>query len=197
MTPLTPQNTSDRFENSVTVDSAAANQPVGEKPTAEKASILWQESAQRSAQVAKIFRAAFAETATEFKQGRKVVAPLAKEVTRETAKTLKTQGKQASKTVAELWQQSKNDDITERVIQLVRALALATKNKLFPQVKHQTNKLDELLSDRYGSRYQSVKDQFEVVRTWYVVPEQTTPVTPSNGEPSDAATIEVESEVVS
>ncbi len=160
--------------------------------TVEKLKTLTKESTERSQRITKILRKAFSETAAEFKAGRAVISPLAKEVTTETVATVKEKGQQASQTVNQVWQQeAETEDRTERLIRFVRVLAQATKEKLFPQLKTQASKLDGVLSDRYGQRYSNIKEQFNFARAGQATPEKTAPETTR-----DAAVIEVESEII-
>lgn len=160
--------------------------------TVEKIKTLQKESTQRSQRLMKILRTAFTETVAEFKAGREVISPLAKEVTAETVAGVKEKSQQAKKTINQAWQQdSESEDRTERLIRLVRVLAKTTQEKLFPQIKTQASKLDDVLINRYGDRYETLKDRFEGLRSRYM-PEQTTPEPTAN----PSAAIEVESEVI-
>ncbi|MGC1310214.1 MAG: hypothetical protein WA885_23540 [Phormidesmis sp.] len=166
--------------------------------TVQKLKTLQRESTQRSKRVISILRTAFAETAAEFKDGREVISPLAKEVTAETVATVKEKSQQAADAVNQTWQQEADDkDMTERVIGLMRSLAQSAKIKLFPQLKDQAGKVDGVLRDRYGNQYENVKAKFNVVRAWYVAPNQTKPETVVNDQPKQPIAIEVDSEVVS
>lgn len=163
--------------------------------TAEKAKTLKQEGTQRAKRIAKILRTAFAETAAEFKAGRTVISPLAKEVTAETVATVKEKSQQASKTVNEAWQQEADtQDRTDRLIRFVRVMAVATKEKLFPQLKTQAIKLDDVLNNRYGQQYSDLKDKFSGVRDRYVTTQP--PATKQTTAPDAPTVIEVESEVI-
>ncbi|MEL7353085.1 MAG: hypothetical protein AAF171_09200 [Cyanobacteria bacterium P01_A01_bin.116] len=163
--------------------------------TVDKVKVLAKESSARSQRVMEILRTAFTETIAEVKDGRAVISPLAKEVTAETVATVKSQSQKAADILNDTWQQESNQkDLSERLIAVIRNLASTLKVKLLPQLKNQTGKLDNVLNERYGDRYESLKDQFDLVRTWIVVPEQTTPDTESAS--SDASAIEVESEVI-
>ncbi len=176
-----------------TVQSEISDTTVAAPSTVEKLKTLQKESTERSQRIVKILRNAFSETAAEFKEGRAVISPLAKEVTTETVATVKEKGQQASQTVNQVWQQeAEAEDLTERLIRFVRVLAQATKEKLFPQIKTQASKLDSVLSDRYGQRYNNIKEQFDFAHAWYAAPEVTAPEPAS----SDAVVIEVESEVI-
>lgn len=177
-----------------TTPSDFSNTPSEKAPsTVEKVKTLQKESTQRSKRIAKILRTAFTETAAEFKAGRTVISPLAKEVTAETVATVKEKSQQASKTVNQAWQQeADSQDLTDRLISFVRVMAVATKEKLFPQLKTQATKLDDMLSDRYGHQYNNFKQKFNGVRDRYATPEQTT-----TAPVADAPTvIEVESEII-
>ena len=162
--------------------------------TVEKLKTLQQESATRYQRVSKILRAAFTETAAEFKAGRAVISPLAKEVTAETVATVKDKSQQAKKTVNQAWQQeSETEDRTERLIRLARVLAKSAKENVLPQLKTQAIKLDGLLSERYGDRYSNIKNRFDFVRTRYATPAQTTPETTATDKP---VVIEVDNEII-
>ncbi len=161
--------------------------------TVDKLKTLTQESAQRSQRLTKILRTAFTETVTELKAGKAVISPLAKEVTAETVATVKEKSQQAKQTINQAWQQeAATEDRTERVIRLVRVLAKTTQQKLFPQVKTQASKLDEVLMNRYGDRYESIKDRLDSFLGRYAKPEQTTP----ESAVSPSVAIEVDSEVI-
>ena len=175
-----------------TVQSEISDTSAAAPSTVEKIKTLQKEGTERSQRIVKILRNAFSETAAEFKEGRAIISPLAKEVTTETVATVKEKGQQASQTVNQVWQQeAEAEDHTERLIRFVRVLAQATKEKLFPQIKTQASKLDSVLSDRYGQRYSNIKEQFDFTHAWYAAPEATPE--PVN---SDAVVIEVESEVI-
>ena len=161
--------------------------------TVDKVKVLAKESSARSQRVMEILRTAFTETIAEVKDGRAVISPLAKEVTAETVATVKSQSQKAADILNDTWQQESNQkDLSERLIAVIRNLASTLKVKLLPQLKNQTGKLDN--NERFGERYESIKDQFDLVRTWIVVPVLSTPVTESAS--SDASAIEVESEVI-
>lgn len=162
--------------------------------TVEKLKTLKQESTQRSQRLYKIFRTAFTETVTEFKAGREIISPLAKEVTAETVATVKEKSQQAKRTINQVWQQeAETEDRTERVVRLVRTLAKTTQEKLFPQIKTQAGKLDDVLVERYGDHYETIKDRFNIfVHKWTGTPAPTTPEPAAN----PSAAIEVESQVV-
>ncbi|MEM6450499.1 MAG: hypothetical protein AAF703_09315 [Cyanobacteria bacterium P01_D01_bin.105] len=165
--------------------------------TLQKLKVLQQETTQRSKRVAKILQAAFSETAEEFKAGRSVVSPLAKEVTAETVTVVKANGQKVSDTVNQMWQDAEEDDLTERIIGFVRMLGAAAKEKLFPQLKRQANKFDSSLSERYGDRYANLKAQLNEFRNGaVVVPEKASPTSPVESNSADTPAIEVTSEVV-
>ena len=175
--------------------SQASSQKSAEQApsTVEKLKTLQQESATRYQRVSKILRTAFTETAAEFRAGRAVISPLAKEVTAETVATVKDKSQQAKETVNQAWQQeSDTEDRTERLIRLARVLAKSAKENLLPQIKTQAIKLDGLLSERYGDRYNSIKDRFDSVRTRYATPAQTAPETATD----KPVVIEVDSKVI-
>ena len=171
-----------------TVQSEISEATAATPSTVEKLKTLQKESAERSQRIIKILRSAFSETAAEFKAGRAVITPLAKEVTTETVATVKEKGQQASQTVNQVWQQeAEAEDLSERLIRFVRVFAQATKEKLFPQLKTQAIKLDSVLSDRYGQRYSNIKEQFDFAQTWPATPKAASP----EPENSDAIVIEV------
>ncbi|MFK8182612.1 MAG: hypothetical protein AB8B99_04505 [Phormidesmis sp.] len=171
-------------------------EPTTTSETTEKLTLLQQEGTKRAKRIAQILRAAFSETAAEFQAGRTVLSPLAKEVTAETVAATKENSQRISETINQIWQDTDNEDKTERIIQFVRTLASTAKNKLFPQLKRQAGKLDSTLSSQYGERYTNLKEHFEVVRTWYIVPEQEASTTTVETASGEAPTIEVTSEVI-
>lgn len=178
---------------STSVDST----PSESRPsTVEKLKTLTTEGMARSQRVAEILRSAFSQTVAEVKDGRAVLSPLAKEVTAETVATVKDKSQQAADVFSHTWEQeSDKKDLTARMIAFMQSLADTLKVALLPQLKGQAVKLDGVLSDRYGQRYDTIKDQFEFVRSWYVVPETTTVESPEETV-SDTVAIEVESKVV-
>ncbi|MGB3300078.1 MAG: hypothetical protein WBA76_17585 [Phormidesmis sp.] len=160
--------------------------------TVEKLKTLKEESTTRYQRVSKILKAAFSETAAEFKAGKAVISPLAKEVTAETVATVKDKGQQAKQTVNQAWQsESETEDRTEKLIRLVRVLAKSAQDNLLPQLKTQALKLDDLLSERYGDRYTTFKGRFDLGR--YTTPAKTTAEETVTDRP---VVIEVNSEVI-
>ena len=148
-------------------DSTASSQPT----TSEKFKTLAKESSQRAQRISSILKQAFSETREEFQAGRTVISPIAKEVTAEAVSTFKTKSQQAAEVVNQAWQDEESaPDFTERLISVLKSLARTAKAKLFPQIKVQTQKqasrLDDLLGDRYGEQYITLKDRFGQVRTW-------------------------------
>jgi hypothetical protein len=185
---MTYTNPSD-FSSADFSDTAREQTP----STIDKLKTLKQESTQRSQRLMKILRTAFTETVTEFKAGKAVISPLAKEVTAETVATVKEKSQQAKETINQAWQQdATTEDRTERLIHLVRVLAKTTYQKLFPQIKTQASKLDDVLTNRYGDSYESLKERFESLLSRYAKPEQTTADPTANS----STAIEVESEVI-
>ena len=144
-----------------TTQNTPAEIPAGTEPTTvEKLKTLQQESTQRSKRVFKILRAAYAELASELKDGRTVISPLAKDVTTETVATVKQKSQQAADTVNQTWNQEADaKDFSDRLIRLAQVIAVAAKQNLFPQIKKYAIKLDGLLSDRYGAQYTDLKSK--------------------------------------
>ncbi|MGB3291456.1 MAG: hypothetical protein WBB01_00525 [Phormidesmis sp.] len=177
-----------------TTQNAPAEIPASADPsTVEKLKTLQQESTQRSKRVFKILRTAYAEMSAELKDGRTVISPLAKEVTAETVATVKQKSQQAADTVNQTWnQETDSKDLSERLIRLARVVAIAAKQNLFPQIKKQAIKLDELLVRRYGSRYTDLKDQV-TGRTQRAEQRASEATAETNSQP---VVIEVESEIV-
>lgn len=182
--------------------ASTANEPA-EASTVEKIKTLTQESTERSKRILNILRQAFSETREEFQAGRTVISPLAQEVTTETVSTFKAKGQKAADAVNKAWKDEANaPDVTDRVIAFLKAMANTTKERLFPQVekqvKQQASKLNNVLGDRYGDQYATLKDRFEVVRNWVIVDEPTETVSTdakiSDTDPS--IVIEVESEII-
>ncbi|MEL6353165.1 MAG: hypothetical protein AAFR58_15645 [Cyanobacteria bacterium J06627_28] len=166
--------------------------------TFDKVKTLAKEGTQRTQRITQILKQAFSETRDEFKAGKTVIAPLAKEVTTETVSTVRSKSQQAANAVNKAWEEEANTaDFTDRLVAFLKKIATATAQTLFPQVKKQASNLDELLGNRYGAQYTNLKTRFETVRAWVVVPdtvhsESTTPADNS----ADVVVIEVESEAV-
>ncbi len=182
MTYTTPQDFSD-----TTVEPMPS--------TFQKLKTLRAESTQRYQRVASILKSAFAETMVELKEGKSVISPLAKEVTAETVATVKEKGQQAKDTVNTAWKQEATaEDPTDRLIRVMRLMAKATQEKLFPQLKTQAVKLDGFLGNRYGSQYDSFKGRFDFLRDRYAASTQSkTEAAPTADAP---VVIEVDSEVI-
>ncbi|NJM99522.1 MAG: hypothetical protein HC800_22405 [Phormidesmis sp. RL_2_1] len=126
------------------------------------------------------------------------MSPLAQEVTAETVATVKDKSQQAARVVNQTWQQeASTEDLTERLIKFLRAIAQTTKAALFPQVQKQASKLDDILTQRYGSRYENMREKANVARTWYAASEPTTTETKPDASSEQAVVIEVNSQVIS
>ena len=166
--------------------------------TFDKAKVLYQEGLERSQRINKILRAAFTQTAAEFKEGRQTLSPLAKEVTAETVTTVKTKGQQAAEVLNDAWaQEASSQDLTERIVGFLQTVAQSAKVHLLPQVKTQAVKLDDLLLDRYSDRYANIRAKFATLRQWYATPEQSEVSTHTDDDATDEAIIiEIDSEVV-
>lgn len=139
--------------------------------TTEKLKTLAKEGTQRTQRISRILKQAFLETREEFQAGRTVISPIAKEVTAEAVSTFKSKSQQATEAVNQAWQaEESTPDFTERLIKVIKTMASNAKASLFPQVKVQTrkqaSKLDELLRDRYGEQYTTIRDRAGQVRTW-------------------------------
>ncbi|MEO0770602.1 MAG: hypothetical protein AAFY72_14450 [Cyanobacteria bacterium J06649_4] len=165
--------------------------------TFDKVKTLANESTQRTRRISQILKQALSETRDEFKAGKTVIAPLAKEVTTETVSTVRSKGQQAADAVNKAWEEeSDTTDFTERLVAFLKKVATATARNLFPQVKKQASNLDELLGNRYGDQYTSLKTRFETVRACAVVPDTVQSETTSVDNSADAVVIEVESKAV-
>lgn len=166
--------------------------------TFDKAKTLYQEGAVRSQRINKILRAAFTQTAAEFKEGRQALSPLAKEVTAETMTTVKTKSQQAAEVLNDAWaKEASAPDLTERIAGFLRTVAQSAQKHLLPQAKTQALKLDDLLMNRYGDRYASIREKFATLRKWYATPDQPDMSThETDSTPEEAIVIEIDSEVV-
>lgn len=147
--------------------------------TVDKAKVLYQEGLTRSMRVGKILKAAFSQTAAEFKEGRQTLSPLAQEVTTETVATVKEKGQKAAEVINDVWaQEADSQDLSERISRFLSTIAQSAsksaKTHLFPQIRTQAGKLDVLLMDRYGDRYENIRAKLVMFRSWYATPEATT-----------------------
>ncbi len=169
--------------------------------TFDKAKVLYQEGSTRSVRVAKILKAAFSQTAAEFKEGRQSLSPLAQEVTSETVATVKERSQKAAEALNDAWvKEADSPDLSDRISRFLSAIAQtasqSAKTRLFPQVRTQTSKLDVLLKDRYGDRYENIRAKFEIVRSWYATPAQSTTSPHTADSDDEIVAIEVDSEVI-
>ncbi|MGB7087579.1 MAG: hypothetical protein WBD47_18615 [Phormidesmis sp.] len=171
--------------------------PSAEPSTVEKLRTLQQEGSQRSKRIFKILSTAFTETAAEFKDGRAVISPLAKDVTTETVATVKEKSQQAADVLNQTWsQEAEHEELTDRIISFVRTLGKTAQEKLSPQLKDQASKLDVILSDRYGHRYENVKARLDDIRAWYVASGAAAPEAEADKPTEHVISIEVDSEIV-
>ncbi|MGD1898002.1 MAG: hypothetical protein ACFB16_13730 [Phormidesmis sp.] len=159
-----------------------------ETSTVDKLKTLKQEGTERTQRIFKILHQALSETREEFQAGRTVISPLAKEVTTEAVSTVKEKSQQAAEAVNQAWKdEASAPDTTERLINLIKRLFKTTKTTVFPTVEQQARtqaiKLDELLSKRYGEQYTTVKNRFELIRSW-VSPKETVEPETANSEPT-------------
>ncbi|MEL7069475.1 MAG: hypothetical protein AAGN15_12580 [Cyanobacteria bacterium J06581_3] len=146
-------------------------QATDEPTTAQKLNTLKQEGTERTKRIASILRQAFSETREEFQAGRTVISPIAKDVTTEAVSTVKQKSQQAAEAVSQAWNdEAAAPDLTERIGNLIKVLAKSAKDNLFPtvetQAKKQAIKIDQLLGDRYGEQYTTLKDRFATIRDW-------------------------------
>lgn len=156
---------------------------------AAKLTNLKEESIQRSQRVLKIFRAAFTDTVTEIRDSRTVFSSLVKEVTTETIATLKGKSQQLTVTVRQTWQQKINHKTLIENVTVFMSNSLSTaKFNLSPKIAR--------LRQRYGHRYENIREQFDVVRSWYVVPETNTARKKNDHSSDSTVIIEVKSEVI-
>jgi len=168
--------------------------------TIKKLKTLIQEGTARTQRIASILRQAFSETREEFQAGRSVISPLAKEVTTEAVHTFKSKSQQAAETVNQAWQDEADaPDRTERLIGLIKNLAQKSKTTLIPtagrQARQQAIRLDKVLNNRYGSQYTTLRDRFELVRSWIVVDTAAKPQTETAAN-QPPVVIEVDSEAI-
>lgn len=166
--------------------------------TFDKARVLYQEGLTRSQRVGKILKAAFSQTAAEFKDGREALSPLAQEVTSETVATVKEKSQRAAEVLNDAWvKEADSQDLAERISRFLSAVAQSisksARTRLLPQVKPLASKLDVLLKDRY----ENIRTKFEVVRNWQSATDRRPETTPYEADATDGSiAIEVDSEVV-
>ena len=179
-------------------------QATDEPTTAQKLNTLRQEGTERTKRIASILRQAFSETREEFQAGRTVISPIAKEVTTEAVSTVKQKSQQAAEAVNQAWndEAAAPDDLTERLVSLIKVLAKSAKTNLFPtveiQAKKQAVKIDQMLNSRYGNQYTTFRDRLEAVRTWLSTQASATNTESVQSEPTDAEStvVTVDSAVV-
>ena len=170
MTYTTPEDLS-----SLTAESSPS--------TFDKAKVLYSEGFARSKRISQILKAAFSQTAAEFKAGRQTLSPLAQEVTAETMASVKEQSQKAAEVLNDAWaKEADSQDLSERISRFLSAVAQSVsqsaKTQFLPQLKTQASKLDGLLRDRYGDRYENIRTKFEKVRQWQTAPENQSETSP-------------------
>lgn len=168
-----------------------------ETSTVDKLKTLAQEGSQRAKRINQILQAALSETRSEFQAGRNVMTPLAKEVTAEAVSSFNATKQRASEAVNEAWQEgSEQADVSDRIITFLKAIAKTTNQKLFPQVKQQAIRLDEVLENRYGDQYEKLKARFDVIRQWIVVSEPANETADVSQDAESGIVIDIDSQVV-
>lgn len=169
--------------------------------TFDKAKVLYQEGLTRSARIGRILKAAFSQSAAEFREGRQVLSPLAQEVTSETVATVKEKGQKAADALNDAWvQEADSQDFSERLTRFLSAIArsasASAKTQLWPQLKIQASRLDGLLQSRYGDRYTDIREKFAVTRSGQSA-SKTTPDCADTTSTDGGIVIEVDSETLS
>lgn len=165
--------------------------------TFDKVKTLAKEGTQRTQRITQILKQAVSETRTEFKAGKTVIAPLAKEVTAETVSSFKSKSQQAADAVNKAWDDEADaSDFTDRLMAFLKKMASVTATALFPQVKKQATKLDDVLGNRYGDQYTNLKTRFDTIRDWVIVPDAAKSATEAQPDNTESVVIEVESEAV-
>ena len=188
------------------LSNISADGSTTEPTTLEKLKTLAQEGTQRTQRISRILKHAFSETREEFQARRTVISPIAKEVTAEAVSAFKSKSQQATEAVNQAWEaEESTPDFTERLIKVLKTMASTAKTSLFPTVKTQTQKqvgnLDNLLSDRYGEQYITLKDRFGQVRAWVNTATNSTATVPAetnieNSDTASATVIEVDSKTI-
>lgn len=165
-----------------------------EVSTTEKIKTLTQEGKKRTQRISQILKQAFSETREEFQAGRTVISPLAKEVTSETVSTFKSKSKEAADAVNKAWQEEADaPDTTERLINAIKKLLSQAKTTVLPPAKQQAIKVDEVLSNRYGTQYTTFRNRFKTIRSWVAAqPTETVEEAPSTA----STVIEVDSQTI-
>ena len=123
----------------------------------------------RARRIGQILRTAFSGMATELKEGSTEISPAAKELMATVGDSLKQKSKEATVKINHALQEKNIDsqDIFSRLKSLVQTIANTIDEKLLPPLKQQLQKLDLTLTERYGDRYEGVKEFLEDIKTSY------------------------------
>ena len=127
-----------------------------------------QTSGDRARRIGKILRTAFAGMATELKEGATEVSPAAKELMSAVGDNLKKTSQEASGKINDALQENNVDsqDLLSRVKTVVLTIVSIVDEKVLPPVKSQIAKIDVNLSERYGDRYDDIKDFLKDLTTF-------------------------------
>ena len=130
----------------------------------------------RARRIGQILRTAFSGMATELKEGSTEISPVAKELMSTVGASLKQKSKEATSKINDALQENNVDsqDIISRLKSLVQTIAYTIDQKLLPPLKVQVQKLDLTLTERYGDRYDEIKDFLRDLTTFSKSEEQPT-----------------------
>ncbi len=129
---------------------------------------ITQKSGDRARRIGKILRTAFAGMATELKEGATEVSPAAKELMSAVGENLKQTTQEASGKINDALKENDIDsqDVFSRVKTVVLTIASIIDEKVLPPVKTQLTKLDINLTERYGDRYEDIRDFLKELTTF-------------------------------
>ena len=122
----------------------------------------------RARRMGQILRVAFSGMATEVKEGSTEIGPVAKELMAAVGESLKKTSQEATVKINDALKENNVDsqDIFSRLKSIVQTVARAIDENLLPPLKEQIAKLDLTLTERYGDRYDEIKDFIKDLTTF-------------------------------
>ena len=122
----------------------------------------------RVRRMGKILGEAFSGVAKELKEGSTEISPAAKELMSAVGSNLKKTSQEATGKINDALKENNVDsqDVLSRLRAVVLTVASVIDEKVLPPIKQQIAKLDWTLSERYGDRYDEIKDFLKDLTTF-------------------------------
>lgn len=135
---------------------------------AENLKTITQTGGVRVRRMGKILGEAFSGVAKELKEGSTEISPVAKDLISAVGSNLKKTSQEATVKINDALKENNVDsqDVLSRVRSLVLTVVSVIDEKVMPPLKEQISKLDWTLSERYGDRYNEIKDFLKDLTTF-------------------------------